>query len=630
MTKVKNTVAYKIKSPLSLQDFAVGTNNEDGVPGIAKGQTISIGLDQMRELFLAGLSPETGGTLKITEIVPETEETSISEVVNALSPAYEVQRYELFFVDLNGVIYLLKSQNLTIGTGQTALDDDDFIKFTSIVSKGTGQAMVSYNYALKQYEVLTIDSDTLTKTVGENGLRLEIPSTSTIPSLYVNNLYVPTEEEFVSGNTKGYGTLAKPFTDTITAYVSGSPVITPDTAIQNALNAYVGTGTALAPQLSGQKIIVQNNNSSYTFSGNLNYSDIDIEIQGNVSSTTSGFLLDMDDSSKFNANTSKSTIRILPGAILQIQGSGLNNTGNNVATNTFATGRIVNLLNTGAIYSTTNDVSKYILNADVSNTGNNNDGNLCFNVESTLNAVYQGVYKVGGGGKVDFYGSLLSGLNTITVDVNLKAFHQTGGQVRMFEGSSKSFSGPRTSAITFTPTGGFTPAYIGQNSSLRGDATNLFHKTNSSNVSFQFTNSDSYYLLNVTNVFESSNLWSLRFTENVLGSGTIDPAKADLTQGNNSSSINTIGNNLVETLVVYASRALAVAGGLTKGAKFLNRKTVTAGAFVVGTEYVIATVGSTDYTLIGASSNTVGINFTASGVGSGTGTAYRYAIDVII
>ena len=47
----------------------------------------------------------------------------------------------------------------------------------------------------------------------------------------------------------------------------------------------------------------------------------------------------------------------------------------------------------------------------------------------------------------------------------------------------------------------------------------------------------------------------------------------------------------------------------------------TAGAFNVGTSYTIKTVGKTDFTLIGASANTVGIVFTATGVGSGTGTA---------
>jgi hypothetical protein len=52
--------------------------------------------------------------------------------------------------------------------------------------------------------------------------------------------------------------------------------------------------------------------------------------------------------------------------------------------------------------------------------------------------------------------------------------------------------------------------------------------------------------------------------------------------------------------------------------------TVTAGAFVVGTYYTILTVGTTDFTLIGASANTVGVVFKATGVGSGTGTARRY------
>lgn len=47
----------------------------------------------------------------------------------------------------------------------------------------------------------------------------------------------------------------------------------------------------------------------------------------------------------------------------------------------------------------------------------------------------------------------------------------------------------------------------------------------------------------------------------------------------------------------------------------------TAGAFVVGRVYLIATIGTTDFTLIGASANTVGVEFTATGAGSGTGTA---------
>jgi hypothetical protein len=50
---------------------------------------------------------------------------------------------------------------------------------------------------------------------------------------------------------------------------------------------------------------------------------------------------------------------------------------------------------------------------------------------------------------------------------------------------------------------------------------------------------------------------------------------------------------------------------------------VSAGSFAVGTDYVIGSVGTTDFMLVGASSNTVGVQFTATGAGSGTGTAYQ-------
>jgi hypothetical protein len=49
---------------------------------------------------------------------------------------------------------------------------------------------------------------------------------------------------------------------------------------------------------------------------------------------------------------------------------------------------------------------------------------------------------------------------------------------------------------------------------------------------------------------------------------------------------------------------------------------LTAGSFIVGNTYTIASVGTTSFTAIGAASNTVGVTFVATGVGSGTGTAY--------
>lgn len=48
---------------------------------------------------------------------------------------------------------------------------------------------------------------------------------------------------------------------------------------------------------------------------------------------------------------------------------------------------------------------------------------------------------------------------------------------------------------------------------------------------------------------------------------------------------------------------------------------VAAGAFVIGQLYTILSVGTTNFVAIGAASNTVGLPFTATGAGSGSGTA---------
>lgn len=48
--------------------------------------------------------------------------------------------------------------------------------------------------------------------------------------------------------------------------------------------------------------------------------------------------------------------------------------------------------------------------------------------------------------------------------------------------------------------------------------------------------------------------------------------------------------------------------------------TIVATALVVGSKYRIITVGTTDFTLVGAASNTVGVVFTATNVGLGSGT----------
>jgi len=52
-----------------------------------------------------------------------------------------------------------------------------------------------------------------------------------------------------------------------------------------------------------------------------------------------------------------------------------------------------------------------------------------------------------------------------------------------------------------------------------------------------------------------------------------------------------------------------------------SSSSVNAGSFVIGESYTIESLGTTDFTLIGAIGNIVGIQFVATGVGTGSGTA---------
>jgi hypothetical protein len=97
------------------------------------------------------------------------------------------------------------------------------------------------------------------------------------------------------------------------------------------------------------------------------------------------------------------------------------------------------------------------------------------------------------------------------------------------------------------------------------------------------------------------------------------------------------GNNLANQIVLdgalnfgyYASRLLTI-GQRNTVQSLLNMGfdggyfqpiPQNAGSFVVGASYVITSVGSTNFVPIGASANTVGVRFYATGAGSGTGTA---------
>lgn len=119
MTKIKT---YSIKNPVVDGDKWIGSN------GIT-GETKNFSAEGISAYILGQLTPIEGGQLKITEIVIDTLDTDVSTTVNAITPAYEVLQYEMVFFTIEDQVYLLKSTNVAIGDGETALTNDDFIVF---------------------------------------------------------------------------------------------------------------------------------------------------------------------------------------------------------------------------------------------------------------------------------------------------------------------------------------------------------------------------------------------------------------------------------------------------------------------------------------------------------------------
>lgn len=60
--------------------------------------------------------------------------------------------------------------------------------------------------------------------------------------------------------------------------------------------------------------------------------------------------------------------------------------------------------------------------------------------------------------------------------------------------------------------------------------------------------------------------------------------------------------------------------------RITTRTKTNAGSFTIGEIYTILYVGTTNFTAIGAASNTIGVTFTATGAGSGTGVATQEVV----
>ena len=451
----------------------------------------------------------------------------------------------------------------------------------------------------------TISSKTLSVVEKEDEIEINISEITQIPALYVNNLFIPTYEDWLAENTRqnvvpvvgfqyrGVGTISKPFTDT-TVYPLGGGVRTSsvNTAIQNAIDGstvygYVGTGTRLNPQRRGQQIIVQDNSSNYVYAGDLNYSDLNLKLESNAVFTTNALLIDLDNGTNFNVNNSSVKLEVQEGKTLEVtQSLGFNNSGNASATNSYTTAKTVELNGNGLItftYNGANNLTKYIFNGE----GNNNDGNLHYIVRCQVRAVRQGVYFSKNKNRMDVYNLMESGIFSGSIDTNLKAFHLTGGEVRLFgEGalSVNSETSGRLYGITFQPIGaGIGNSILSMtNTTLLYNCNFTFAKLNNENVRLSVVNTvggGSNYVagtspaLAVNGLFKNlgSTKWQVEFKNNRFPYTGINFEEVDLTMNNTTSSSNHIGNSLVETLVVYNNRKNAALAGIPLYSAFLSR-----------------------------------------------------------
>lgn len=124
MTRISNKLAYPLDVTISDEDYVIGTD-ADNLGKITKN--FSVG--NLREYIVGGLSPEIGGTLRISQITYTGVLTTPESVVNALDPDYEVLAYHNVFVKVNGQQFLLKLQDRFIGAGQDPVLNSDFIEF---------------------------------------------------------------------------------------------------------------------------------------------------------------------------------------------------------------------------------------------------------------------------------------------------------------------------------------------------------------------------------------------------------------------------------------------------------------------------------------------------------------------
>ena len=596
---------------------------------------------------------ETGGTLPSNFTYP-------AGIVSEDGVVYSNIAYNFFketTLTVENLTKLVQINNVGEGAevykDSTIVGDTTQFNFRTVVQEdqGTGESFlrdIQQTTDELKVRVKTLVSDNLTITATDEEVRIETPMTASIPALYVNNLYVPTYQEWLEENKvqnggtavngfvfRGKGTLAQPFTDsTVYLLAGGSPTITPNTAIQNALDgdsayntpySFIGMGSDVAPQKAGQQIKIQDNIAGYNFTGNINLNQVNIVLEENVviysNPSIGDFLVDYDTLSPTQALSM--SINLKEGAKIVLAKSGFRNSGTSTATNNFLNNKQISIYGEGNIVQNSTSIisNDYVIiesNYTTTNTFNN-DGATQFIIDKTiLYTNTQSIYKVGGNSRVNISDGILS-INGITgLPASTEIFNQIGGVIRMnnlnilvtpFFGTILNKVFPISKSAT-------TPSELNMsNITLSGGMTTIIENESALQPTVSVTNLRTLDFQCSNIVKSPSVLWTKCFLQNnVIRSGVVDFTQVDLTLNNTVSCVNNFSGNVVESLRVFQNKNSAIVAGALLNSAFIKRNVFNAVDLIAGVEYKVVTPGSPS---LGA----VGSFFTATGSETGTGRA---------
>jgi hypothetical protein len=214
---------------------------------------------------------------------------------------------------------------------------------------------------------------------------------------------------------------------------------------------------------------------------------------------------------------------------------------------------------------------------------------------------------------VDISGSLsISLTSTATEDSRL-----TSGNTVVVDGVTKTITDLSVTGTVDNPVIGTDPRLIqinGQTITLAAgaDLAQIITAINSTSVDSEASNGGSSEITDITVTGNGSGYTSAPAVTITGGGGTGATATATLTaDAVTSITITSPGSDYTSAPTVTIADETTTT----------TSSPVTAGAFVIGTEYTILVPGDTDFTLIGAADSVIGTVFTATGVGTGTGTA---------